>query len=74
MADHPAIGDVRGMGLMFGVEFVQDRSTRTPDPLVAAYVMQRMKSLGVLVSTDGPNRNVVKMKPPLCFSEDDGES
>lgn len=74
MSTHPAIGDVRGKGLMMGVEFVEDRKSRKPDALVAAYVMQRMKSLGVLVSTDGPNRNVVKMKPPLCFNEEDADT
>ena len=71
MESHPAIGDVRGTGLLFGVEFVENRETREPDALTASYVMQRMKSQGVLVSTDGPHRNVVKMKPPLCFTEED---
>jgi 4-aminobutyrate aminotransferase-like enzyme len=69
---HPQrIGDVRGMGLLLGVEFVEDPETRTPDPLTAAYVMQRMKAQGVLVSTDGLHQHVVKMKPPMCVNESD---
>lgn len=72
---HPRkIGDVRGSGLMIGVEIVQDPETRVPDPLTAAYVMQRMKSLGVLVSTDGLHQNVIKMKPPMCFTEHDANT
>ena len=71
---HPRVGDVRGKGLLFGVEFVEDKTTRQPDALTAAYVMQRMKSQGVLVSTDGPERNVAKMKPPLCFTKTDADT
>ena len=73
-AVHPRVGDVRGKGLLFGVEFVEDKTTRQPDALTAAYVMQRMKSQGVLVSTDGPERNVAKMKPPLCFTKADADT
>jgi 4-aminobutyrate aminotransferase-like enzyme len=69
---HPQrIGDVRGTGLLLGVEFVEDPETRTPDPLTAAYVMQRMKAQGVLVSTDGLYASVIKMKPPMCVNESD---
>eukprot|EP01043_Picozoa_sp_COSAG02_P052196 COSAG02_NODE_5587_length_4209_cov_1.663504_5_plen_299_part_01 len=69
---HPQrIGDVRGTGLLMGVEFVEDSETRTPDPLTAAYVMQRMKAQGVLVSTDGMHQHVIKMKPPMCINRSD---
>jgi 4-aminobutyrate aminotransferase-like enzyme len=72
-AKHDKIGDVRGMGLLFGVELVSDRSTKEPDADAATFVMQRAKSMGVLVSTDGPHRNVVKMKPPICVTRDDAD-
>ena len=44
---------------------------RTPHPAAAKFVMQRMKSLGVLTSTDGPFNSVIKIKPPMCFDEND---
>eukprot|EP00457_Paulinella_chromatophora_P005710 gb/GEZN01005727.1/.p1 GENE.gb/GEZN01005727.1/~~gb/GEZN01005727.1/.p1 ORF type:complete len:564 (+),score=46.20 gb/GEZN01005727.1/:29-1720(+) len=70
---HQCIGDVRGKGFLMGVELVLDRQARTPDPAAAAYVMQRMKALGVLISVDGPNNNVLKLKPPMCFTAKDGQ-
>lgn len=65
------IGDVRGRGLLIGIEFVQDATTRTPHPAAAKFVMQTMKSLGVLTSTDGPFNSVIKIKPPMCIDEND---
>ncbi len=69
----PLIGDVRGLGLFLGVEFVLDRATREPAPLHAAYAVERMREEGVLLSTDGPDRNVIKIKPPLCFTAADAD-
>jgi 4-aminobutyrate aminotransferase-like enzyme len=63
------IGDVRGLGLFLGVELVLDGQTKAPATSEAAYVAERMKDLGVLVSTDGPFRNVLKIKPPLVFTK-----
>ena len=68
MPRHAPIGDVRGEGLMLGVEFVTDRARRTPDPEAAAHVMGHMRAHGVLVSTDGPFASVIKMKPPMCVT------
>lgn len=67
------VGDVRGMGLFVGVELVTDREDRTPAGREAAYLANRMRDRGVLVSTDGPHNNVLKIKPPLCFSERDAD-
>ena len=67
------IGDVRGNGLFVGVELVTDRDQRTPAGAAAGYVANRMRELGVLLSTDGPNHNVLKIKPPLCFSVTDAD-
>ncbi|MEM9885787.1 MAG: aminotransferase class III-fold pyridoxal phosphate-dependent enzyme, partial [Bacteroidota bacterium] len=64
----PVIGDVRGHGLFLGVELVEDVAKKTPASQKAAYLANRMREMGILISTDGPYCNVLKIKPPLCFS------
>ena len=61
------VGDVRGSGLFIGIELVTDREKRTPAGREAAYIANRARELGVLLSTDGPDHNVLKIKPPMCF-------
>lgn len=68
MDTHTIIGDVRGQGLFLGFELVKDRSTLEPAPKEAHYLINRMRELGILMSTDGPLYNVIKIKPPMCFS------
>jgi 4-aminobutyrate aminotransferase-like enzyme len=68
---HEIVGDVRGLGLFLGIELSRDRETRAPAAAQAAYVVERMKDHGILLSTDGPDHNVIKMKPPLCVNESD---
>jgi 4-aminobutyrate aminotransferase-like enzyme len=70
---HPRVGDVRGLGLFLGVELVLDREARTPAPRQAAYIVERMREEGILISTDGPDRNVLKIKPPLVFDTADAD-
>ena len=70
---HVLIGDVRGMGLFLGVELVKDRETLEPATGEASHVIEKMKDLGVLVSTDGPFRNVIKIKPPLVFNQSNAD-
>ncbi|MDE3128799.1 MAG: aminotransferase class III-fold pyridoxal phosphate-dependent enzyme [Gemmatimonadota bacterium] len=70
---HPVIGDVRGAGLFLGVELVRDRETREPAGAEAAYVTERLRDLGVLVGTEGPDHNVLKIRPPLPFDETDAK-
>jgi 4-aminobutyrate aminotransferase-like enzyme/Ser/Thr protein kinase RdoA (MazF antagonist) len=70
---HEVIGDVRGRGLFLGIELVRHRSAKTPAPDIASYVVNRAKELGVLLSTDGPDGNVIKIKPPLTFTQQDAE-
>jgi 4-aminobutyrate aminotransferase-like enzyme/Ser/Thr protein kinase RdoA (MazF antagonist) len=65
----PRVGDVRGVGLAWGVELVADPETRGPDEELARRVRNRMRHLGVLVGTTGPHRNVLKIRPPLAFDE-----
>ncbi|MBK7407760.1 MAG: aminotransferase class III-fold pyridoxal phosphate-dependent enzyme [Saprospirales bacterium] len=68
---HPLIGDVRGPGLFLGFELVKDRETLLPATEEAAYLANRMRELGILMSTDGPYNNVLKIKPPMCFGRSD---
>lgn len=68
--EYEPIGDVRGCGLFIGAEIVADRASRTPDRALARAVVEQMKERQVLLSTDGPDDNVLKIKPPLVFSRD----
>ena len=68
---HEAAGDARGRGLFLGLELVESRETRAPSAAKASYAVERMKDHGILLSTDGPDHNVIKMKPPLSFSRED---
>jgi 4-aminobutyrate aminotransferase-like enzyme len=70
---HPIIGDVRGSGLFLGLELVRDRGTLEPAGAEASYVVNRLRDLGILTGTDGPLHNVIKIRPPLCFSETDAD-
>jgi 4-aminobutyrate aminotransferase-like enzyme/Ser/Thr protein kinase RdoA (MazF antagonist) len=70
---HDLIGDVRGSGLFLGIDFVLDRETRKPAPLQASYVVNRLRDCGILAGTDGPHHNVIKLRPPLVFSESDAD-
>ncbi len=62
---HAAIGDVRGRGLFFGLEIVRDRVTKAHDGATASAVVNEALALGVLMGTDGPFDNVVKLRPPM---------
>jgi 4-aminobutyrate aminotransferase-like enzyme len=68
-AEHEVIGDVRGRGLYLGAEFVQDRAQRTPDAARLKAVIEHARQQGVLLSSDGPDHNVLKIKPPIVFDE-----
>jgi 4-aminobutyrate aminotransferase-like enzyme len=72
-ARHEAVGDVRGLGLFIGVELVRNRDTREPHPELARDLADLAAERGVLLSTDGPFRNVMKIKPPLVFSDADAD-
>ena len=68
--NYPAIGDVRGSGLMIGVELTTgDASSPEPDAELANAVLNGMRDRGVLVGTTGPAGNVLKIRPPLVFNQ-----
>jgi 4-aminobutyrate aminotransferase-like enzyme len=66
-AAHPAIGDVRGTGMLAGVELVGDPGKKEPDATLAGRVANGMRDRGVLVGTTGRAGNVLKIRPPLVF-------
>jgi len=66
----PIVGDVRGLGLMIGVELVLDRETKTPAPAAAAEVRRRCREEGVLVGVGGQDANVVRIQPPLVIERE----
>ncbi len=72
-AKHALIGDVRGSGLFLGLDLVLERETREPAPEQASYVVNRLRENGILTGTDGPHHNVVKLRPPLIFSQADAD-
>jgi 4-aminobutyrate aminotransferase-like enzyme len=70
----PWIGDVRGEGLFIGVELVTDPASRSPDRDRAVDVINRLKDKGFLTSNAGAFGNVVKIRPPLVFSDADADA
>jgi 4-aminobutyrate aminotransferase-like enzyme len=65
---HPALGGVRGRGLLIGADIVSDAGD--PDPGRAAAVVDVMRERGVLVGRTGRIDNVLKIRPPLVFGEE----
>ena len=70
-AVHPLIGDVRGMGLMLGVELVSDRKTKMPATVETLEVLEAAREMGLLIGKGGLAGNVLRIKPPLCITGED---
>jgi 4-aminobutyrate aminotransferase-like enzyme len=73
MGEFEIVGDVRGSGLFLGVELVRDRHTLEPAPDEATFVVDRMRQRSVLVGTDGPYHNVIKIRGPMPLSLADAD-
>jgi alanine-glyoxylate transaminase/(R)-3-amino-2-methylpropionate-pyruvate transaminase len=70
-ARHALIGDIRGQGLMLGIEVVRDRTTREPAMEEGARVQMRMREAGFIMVKGSPTRNTFRINPPMCLSFDD---
>ena len=73
MPKYPCIGDVRGSGLFIGVEIVEEGTTH-PNTALAQHIKNALRERHILISTDGKFDNVIKTKPPLCFTKDNAQS
>jgi alanine-glyoxylate transaminase/(R)-3-amino-2-methylpropionate-pyruvate transaminase len=69
----PLIGEVRGLGLMLGVELVRDRTTKEPAAAETAQVLEMAKERGLLLGKSGLFGNVLRIKPPMCLTRDDAD-
>jgi len=70
---YPILADVKGKGLMIGVEFVRDRKTLEPAKEETNQIFERMRELGVLVGKGGLYGNILRVKPPMCITKEDCE-
>lgn len=70
---HPLIGEVRGMGLMLGVELVRDRNTKEPASAETVRLLELAKERGLLIGKGGLAGNVLRIKPPMCLTKTDAD-
>lgn len=70
---HRVVGDVRGVGLMIGVEFVKDQESKTPAPEVGGKMMELTRERGLLMGKSGAFGNVIRIQPALCYSMEDAK-
>ncbi|MDX2206125.1 MAG: aspartate aminotransferase family protein [Gemmatimonadales bacterium] len=70
---HPLVGDVRGLGLLLGMELVRDRATREPAKEETMATLEACRTMGLLVGKGGLDGNVLRIKPPLCITAEDAD-
>jgi alanine-glyoxylate transaminase/(R)-3-amino-2-methylpropionate-pyruvate transaminase len=70
---HDLIGDVRGLGLMLGIELVKDHASKAPAKEECARVFERCRELGLLIGKGGLHGNVLRIKPPMCLNTADAD-
>jgi alanine-glyoxylate transaminase/(R)-3-amino-2-methylpropionate-pyruvate transaminase len=72
-AKHDIVGDVRGRGLMIGVELVKDRATKEPATAETGRVFEATKKIGLIMGRSGIHKNILRISPPLCIQTEDVE-
>ena len=71
--EYPLIGDIRGAGLFLGVELVRDKETLEPAGTEAQWIKEKLREMKILIGTDGPYNNVLKIRPPMPFGNTDAD-
>jgi len=69
----PLVGDIRGSGLFLGIELVRNRENLEPAGKEASYIKERLRDMRILVGTDGPYGNVLKIRPPMPFDKENAD-
>jgi alanine-glyoxylate transaminase/(R)-3-amino-2-methylpropionate-pyruvate transaminase len=72
-ARHRIIGDVRGQGLMLGIEFVKDQATKQPGKEECAQAVENARELGLLLGKGGLWGQTIRFAPPMCITEADAD-
>ncbi len=70
---NPHVGEVRGMGLMVGIELVKDKKSQEPASDIAVKVLDKTKDKGLLIGKGGLSGNILRIKPPLCWTKKDAD-
>lgn len=70
---HSIIGDVRGKGLMLGIELVKDRGSKEPAKAECAQVLENCRELGLLVGKGSLQGNTIRFAPPMCITQADAD-
>jgi alanine-glyoxylate transaminase/(R)-3-amino-2-methylpropionate-pyruvate transaminase len=73
MAKHSVIGDVRGKGLLIGLELVKDRQTKEPAKAECAQILETCRDLGLLLGKGGLWGQVIRFAPPMCLTRTDAD-
>ena len=73
VAKHEAIGDIRGSGFFKAVELVTDRDSKNPAAELATYVVNELRNRGILTGSIGPHDNILKLRPPMVFSQENAD-
>jgi 4-aminobutyrate aminotransferase-like enzyme len=71
--NHSLIGDIRGKGLFIGIELINNKEILSPATRESKVIENSMKDHGILISTDGPDHNVLKIKPPMVFNRENAD-
>ncbi len=67
---YPVIGDIRGSGLNLGIDIVKNPQSKEADTELAGQIVNKLREKEILIGTDGPFDNVLKIKPPMCFTKE----
>jgi alanine-glyoxylate transaminase / (R)-3-amino-2-methylpropionate-pyruvate transaminase len=70
---YPIIGDVRGKGLLLGIEMVKDRTTKEPAKAECAAVLEHAREMGLLIGKGGLWGQTIRFAPPMCITDADAE-